>query len=225
MDLSKISEHGSLQYSWSNFIDVTYQELVVRDEYRLKWARDNLPQLRTIVDIGGNLGMFAIFARELFPDGRIISVEACDDTYKLLKRNTVESNVETHNFAMGDGRRLYLNKCPAHSGGNQMVTHTTDDVVGVESHRLCSIFDMCQVEAPYMVKIDIEGGEAFLYDDPDSSNILKQAELVAIEFHVMPSNPSHVFNSWVSRTFKDFDVSNAGAVYTMIKRGGINNNF
>lgn len=218
MDISKISEHGSLRYSWTNFIDVTYQELVINDEYRLKWAQDNLPQVKTIVDIGGNLGMFAVFARELFPDARIISVEACEDTYKILQRNTAEYNIETYNFAMGNGDRLYLAKCLEHSGGNRMVNHPTDDMMGVESHRLSSIFDMLQVETPYMVKIDIEGGEIFLFDDVISSNVLKQAELVTIEFHVSATNPKHVFDSWVSETFNTFDVSNVNAVYTMIRK-------
>lgn len=203
---------------WTNFIDVSYRELVTNDEYRLKWACNNLPPFKTIVDIGGNLGMFAVLARELFPEARIISVEACEDTYEILKRNTAASNVEAYNFAMGDGSRLYLAKCLEHSGGNRMVKHTTDDVVGVESHRLFSIFDMLQVQSPYMVKIDIEGGEKFLFDDVISSNVLKQAELVAIEFHVSAANPQHIFDSWVRETFNDFDVSNLNAVYTMIRK-------
>ena len=194
MDISKISEHGSLKYRWTNLVDVIYRELVIKDEYRLTWASHNLPRIKTIVDIGGNLGMFAIFARELFPDVRIVSVEACKDTYKILERNTAEFNIETYNFAMGDGSRLYLNKCQDHSGANQMVHHTTvDDVVGIESYGLSSIFDMLQIEAPYIVKIDIEGGEICLFDDVKSSDILKEAEYVTMEFHLV-GNLSRDFN-------------------------------
>jgi FkbM family methyltransferase len=218
MDISKINDHGSLKYRWTNLVDVIYQELVIKDEYHLKWARHNLPRIKTIVDIGGNLGMFAIFARELFPDVRIVSVEPCKDTYMILEKNTAESNIEIYNFAMGNGSRLYLNKCPDHSGGNQMVNHVTvDDVIGIESYALSSIFDMLQIEAPYVVKIDIEGGEVCLFDDVKSSDILKEAEYVTMEFHLV-GNLSHDFNIWVNKTFNDFDVSNVDAVYSMTRK-------
>lgn len=233
MDLSKINGYGSLDYDKTfDLIGITHRELVEKDEYRLRWLRDHLvTPIRTVVDIGGNLGMTAIFARELFPDARIVSIEACSDTFNILRENASGFNVELHNFALGDGRRLYLQQCPVHCGANQMIGVPTKDMVGVASYSLPAIFSMLKIEAPYVIKVDIEGGEAFLYGHLESSKILSQSAHSAMEYHRGAANfvvSKCEFDKWILDTHKGHLVTgittsgdcNAvrGAVYTMTDR-------
>lgn len=178
MDLSKVKTTHNVKYSNFDLKGVTYDELVVNDSYRLKEARG----LKTIIDIGGNLGMFAVYCRELFPDARIISVEACSDTFEILKHNTADSQVECLHAAIGDGRTLYLHRCPVHSGGNQFFDLKSESEC-MPSKRLSTLFSEIGVESPYLLKIDIEGGESMLYRDSEVGKIMADCQHFAMEFH------------------------------------------
>lgn len=106
---------GVMEYGDFPLIEFMINEIVIQDCYGLK----NIKEPKTILDIGGNLGVFSIFARNLFPNARIISIEAVYDTYISLKENTKNHNIEVYNMAFGDGSELYLNKCIEHSASNK----------------------------------------------------------------------------------------------------------
>lgn len=231
MDISKIKKQGELKYDPSfDLAKITNDELA-KDEYKFKWLKNAGAVPKTIVDIGGNLGLFALWARELYPNARIISIEACSDTFGLLVYNTRLASIQCHNMALGDGRRLYLWKCPVHSGGNQLRRQPTADRTGIRSYRLAEIFTKVNVEPPFAMKIDIEGGELFLYRDKNAHQIMKGAMHIAIEYHSLDIPGFRVnkceFDEWLRSIFSDTHVITGlggdcenirGAVYTITSK-------
>lgn len=199
---------GNLQYGDFALADYMYNEIVIDDTYGLK----KLKNIKTIVDIGGNLGVFSVYARELFPEARIISIEALYDTYLSLRENTKNHNIEVYNIALGDGSFLFLKKCPDHSGANQFKKEESN--LSIKSKTLREIFEDLKIEKPYMIKIDIEGSEMFLYEDNSCIEILRNCSYFTMEYHNVNMLGYEVnkekWDDWLKTIFNNFNIEGLG---------------
>jgi len=220
---------GSIPYGDFALVEYMYNEIVIEDTYGLrKLKKTHSNSINTIVDIGGNLGVFSAFAREIFPHARIISLEAVYDTYLSLSANLQSFNVETYNMAFGDGSELFFNKCEDHSGANQFKKEKTISNISIISKTLPQIFDDLQINGPYIIKMDIEGGEMFLYENSSSYNILRNAEYFTMEYHQVNmlgyTVDKTMWDAWLLKVFNKFTIEGlggnaTGATYRIIKNG------
>jgi FkbM family methyltransferase len=220
---------GSIQYGDFALVEYMYNEIVIEDTYGLrKLKASHGDSIKTIIDIGGNLGVFSAFAREIFPQARIISLEAVHDTFISLKENLLPYNVETYNMAFGDGSELFFKKCEDHSGANQFKKEQTASNISIKSKTLSQIFTELKIEGPYVIKMDIEGSEMFLYEDAASYNILRGCEYFTMEYHnvnmlgFMVDKP--MWDQWLIEVFNKFNIEGlggnaTGATYRIKKNG------
>ena len=223
-DFKYVNDINYIDLKWIEFV---YNEVVTLDVYGLHKLKKRYANcIKTIIDIGSNLGVFSVFARELFPESRIISLEAMHDTYVLLKQNTQNYNIETYNIALGDGCDLYLDFVP--NPYNSAVTKfgRLPSNIRVSSKTLKNIFEDLKIEAPYVIKMDIEGSELFLYEDTSCIDILRNCCYFTMEYHNMNTlgytvNKSD-WDKWLSNIFVGFDIDGLGgdeqiALYKIIK--------
>jgi FkbM family methyltransferase len=159
----------------------TLHEIYVLDSYRPPSAlRRQLANVRTIVDVGANVGLFSAWAIETMQPAEIIAVEADPANATLLRRclslnsdrvhsRVVEaiaaSKVGTGEFLAGFGPESRIPE-PGEPG-----RHTRIEKVDV--------FDLCN--GADLVKIDIEGGEWELLTDPRFASL--KAGIVLLEHH------------------------------------------
>lgn len=60
-------------------------------------------EIDLIIDVGANIGQFALMCRKLGYQGRIISFEPVEDTFNILKGvSASDSNWDCYNYALGD---------------------------------------------------------------------------------------------------------------------------
>ncbi len=71
--------------------------IVLNDTYGLK----KFQNLKNIVDIGANIGIFSIHAATLFPQAKILAYEPCSQTFANLKKNVDSFNVQVYPYAVG----------------------------------------------------------------------------------------------------------------------------
>jgi FkbM family methyltransferase len=226
VNIKDFKTNGNIKYGTFDLVQCVYDEIVINDEYGLNKLKLD-QSIKTILDIGGNLGMFSVYARELFPNARIISLEAIYDTYLLLAENTKNHNIETYNMALGDGSILYFNYCPDHSGANQLKKEkqfANQSNIEIPSKTLKNIFDNLKIESPYVIKMDIEGSEFFLYDDITCIDILKNCQYFTMEFHKLPE--CHIdkllWDQWLIKTFNNHTIkglggNSLGAIYQITR--------
>jgi FkbM family methyltransferase len=129
----------------------------------------------TILDIGANVGQFAVTFASLVPQAKVYSIEPNPDIFSLLSHNvTGLPNIQVHNFALGPSGRLPFYYVPGSSAlggfirenalrrcsGSQPevvdVSQLTLDVETLNVHRLPDRYDL--------VKIDVEGFEYEVLD-------------------------------------------------------------
>jgi FkbM family methyltransferase len=230
MNIKDFKIIGNLTYGDFPLIEYTYDEIVIQDTYGLRQLQEKNIPITTIVDIGGNLGIFSAFARTLFPQARIVCLEALNDTYLSLKENLQSYNVETYNMAFGDGSTLFFNKCQDHSGANQFRKIKSDShnpEINIISKTLQDIFSDLKIEQPYIIKMDIEGSEMFLYDNPMCYDILRNCQYFTMEYHNVNMLGYIVdkrkWDEWLLTVFVDFTIEGlggnaTGATYKIIKK-------
>lgn len=127
-------------------------------------------QYRTIVDIGANVGQFALFAREQYPKANIYSFEPladCWSTYNSIFQN--DPNVELFRCGIGPADiEAAINVTNANDSSSILAPAATqieafgtkvNSTKKVDLRRLASVLRVDQIVSPALLKIDVQGFE------------------------------------------------------------------
>jgi len=136
-----------------------------------------------ILDIGANVGSFALWASARWPGSTVTSYEPHPGTYELLKRNTDRRrDIVTVNAALfpgGQKTATFLSRF-AGDGESGLASYAGDTFVAgamVEQYEV-AVVDPASLPSADIVKIDIEGGEGDVLDHLD----LSKTSLVLLEY-------------------------------------------
>lgn len=137
-----------------------------------------------VIDIGGHIGLFALFASLFCKVGKIYCIEPIKSNYEMLVENIFLNkikNIIPLNFAVtknDDGARIYLNvDDSAHS-----IFQQGNEYVNVKSISLKSFFDNYQIVKCDLMKIDCEGAEYEIIDSIPELYLSKINKII-IEYH------------------------------------------
>lgn len=124
--------------------------------------------IRTILDIGGNLGQFAVTAKYVWPDAKIFVFEPYDKAFQLLKKNTTGiEGISIYNYGVGEAgeRDIYVVADRTSTASIFMDNAKSSPIVRpgeVEKHESSFINDvvmLCGTSQYDLVKVDVEGAE------------------------------------------------------------------
>ena len=137
---------------------------------------DGLGRPPRILDLGANIGLFAAYCRERWPDAPITAVEPDPENLELLRATAAAAKV------------VVVPACAAtHEGTVRFVagefaeSHVAAEGSGEDTIELPSVDAFRFVQAADLVKIDIEGSEWGILADPRFEEL--GAEAVAMEWH------------------------------------------
>lgn len=197
-----------------------FEEIWVRDEYRFRSFKGS-PQY--FIDVGANVGFTSVLFRALHPLAQIIAIEPTIETVvKYLIPNTSCLNIKIDNSALGDGAPFYLLANRSNSKNMFISQSSSNTGQKISSYCLSDFFEKHEIDLAksYALKIDCEGGEAFLYGDSSAEEILRNASYVGIEFHTKNEKGISLerFKDWSEELFgnKDFKISWLSEGSTMV---------
>src|SRR5438445_100391 len=137
-----------------------------------------------IFDLGANIGMFTKYCRKLFPNAKIISVEPDDDNATEFLKNNFDVNVNFIKAAIGNGIVYRVGGAVNGTGevyvskglGYENVEHfqKRQDIQTVFFSDLVS--EHVKEGQKYIVKMDIEGAENFVFQHEPSVQALLNAD-------------------------------------------------
>jgi FkbM family methyltransferase len=175
------------------------------------WDLDRKPQ--TIVDGGAYIGLSAIYFTMRYPGVRVIAVEASEQNFDLLVRNTAAfPNIQPVHAALwpqpgslvltDPGTGLWGLQVKEAAGRDDAVPGTAGEPA--DSVRAITVGDIIRdhgLDRIDLLKVDIEGAEKELFSEP--GQWLDQVDAICIELHDW-------FKVGCTRTFfaavGDFDV-------------------
>jgi FkbM family methyltransferase len=140
-----------------------------------------------VVDIGGHIGMFAIYLGLRFPEIMIHSFEPFRYNFELFSANIKANaigNIKLHQLAIsGDGRKLEMVTNPTNSGAATCCSRTLSfrRLIDIQSKTLDDIFSELGIEKCKLLKIDCEGME---HEILTSTTVWNRIEHLRAEFHI-----------------------------------------
>jgi len=138
-----------------------------------------------IIDVGANIGAFAVFAKSLFPESRIICIEPMADNFEVLKKNAGDFACLEYGAISNTNRKLTM----YHFGSEASACHSiySGDVKGstpvqVNGISFESLVNKYKIEKVNFLKMDCQGAE-FIIIPSISRSILKKIDYIALEIH------------------------------------------
>jgi FkbM family methyltransferase len=190
----KLEQGLSLVASVDEHLVQLVEEVLADDCYRL--SDTQLRPGEVIVDIGANVGTFAMAAAAVFPEAPIVCVEPSPIAYASLQANVERNNLRRiatvraacgreSGVAMLYSRALHLRSASAFS-----TLYTSDNfgsvflpVAEVPVIRLDELFRAHRIEACGLLKLDCEGAEYDILLNA-SEPLLSKIRQIAVEYHV-----------------------------------------
>ncbi|MCK5241115.1 FkbM family methyltransferase [bacterium] len=157
-----------------------------------------LENVKTIIDLGANIGLSSLYLQARFPKARIVCVEPVKENVELLRQNAHNNNfswkVERAAIQAKSGTvTLYPNEWWSSSTVTEHVATTRQSKDGrlekllslptedVEAVSVNLILDRNQIETVDILKMDIEGAEEQLF--LESPEWLQRIRVLIIEIH------------------------------------------
>jgi FkbM family methyltransferase len=154
----------------------TFHDIFIRHEYKVpELVRAALPAYGArVVDLGANVGLFGIYARQILPECRLIGFEPDPDNLAMLQRNVEH----------GEGGWYEIIDAAAGASESEVTfaiglfdsSHEADEGVTVQKHDVLPTLAECD-----LAKIDIEGGEWEILQDPRLGRAGPTA--IVLEYH------------------------------------------
>jgi FkbM family methyltransferase len=173
---------------------VAVKEVLVQDEYAC--IDTLLAGLATprVIDLGANIGSFALRVFLFSAQARVASVEAAPDTFNVLATNrSLNPFFDWHLFNNGIWRHdepLTLMRRGI-SVGHRVIENGEGDIVqGITLH---SLLDQLKWDAVDLIKMDIEGGEEAVV--PVALDIFRKTRYLIIEVHTDRINAEPVMEA------------------------------
>lgn len=151
---------------------------------------------RTVLDVGANVGQFAVAAAKLWPESRIHSFEPVPECAEELKGNASKlRNVSVYPFALGDSEGEIEFHVNAHTHSSSALplgeAHLEAFPQAREARRtnvkvttLDKVFDDTDLEGPVLLKLDVQGYEPQALRGGEET--LKRVDYVVLEASLKP---------------------------------------
>jgi FkbM family methyltransferase len=172
-----------------------------------------------VIDIGGYIGDFAIYAATHLRAKKVVTIEPSPANWELLQHNIALNRLEDRVFpvqgAVTDGSSIKLDlgarnqaRVSAHYGASHLT-----EVPGIS---LAAIFSRYQLSQIDLLKLDCEGGEyQILSTVPDF--VLERSRNVVFEFHEIEGFVPKLHAVKERLANSGFDLSQRGHLITAVR--------
>lgn len=144
--------------------------------------------VRTVLDIGANIGSSALYFAQLFPSARVFAFEPVPENFALLEANAANcARIRAFNFGLGAAEatlEFFASDDPVNFGGYSRYAAGTDASrrVRVAVRAAGAVLAELGIERAEVIKVDTEGAEyEILTAFP--TEVLRQARYIVGELH------------------------------------------
>ena len=201
MDVTHINQSG---FTWNIRVPKCFQdehvvfEVVTCDCYHLQDIGP-LYKPEVILDIGGHIGTFGVYAKSFWPDAKLVVVEPCAENLELYKLNAKSNGLKNVRFIHGaigyDPDRTCLVNSPTSTGGHLLLNRKQADEYTDKQYRFYNviqddavkIYTVEDIVGDYQyidfAKWDCEGGEVEAFKQMRDDTALK-FKFMCGEYHI-----------------------------------------
>jgi FkbM family methyltransferase len=155
----------------------------------------NWKNAKYIIDAGGHIGTFTLFAAANAPQAQIVTLEPEPSNFIMVTTNVTRNNllnrVSIHNMGVGNGEKITLYTFPNDRGGNSVYRNKEGGVpVTIDTVSLAELFEKHTIDMCDYLKLDCEGAEyEALYTLPEK--YFPRIRCIGMEYHHFSDAPTH----------------------------------
>lgn len=137
--------------------------------------------IKTILDIGANVGFYSVAFRFFQPRARIVAIEPDFDSYNFLVNNTKNLSIETYKMALGNGESV--GKIAGRNSLSNAYSPNSNEKK-CESLLLSDMIKKYNIDTnDLFIKIDTEGAEEAILNHNPSEEIIRKSLGTSMEIH------------------------------------------
>jgi len=159
--------------------------------------------VKTVLDIGANVGATALYFARLFPNASVYAFEPAPDNFRVLERNIANSSrIRGFNFALGAADatlELFASDNPVNFGGYSLHAAGSDTSkrIRIPVRNVATVLAELSLRNIDVIKVDTEGAEwDILTAFPEE--VLRTARYITGELH---GNRDFALLDYLSRWF------------------------
>ena len=122
--------------------------------------------IKTILDIGANIGAAMIFFKSIYPNAKVVCFEPIPGNLEILNKNTSNYlNIEIHKVALSSSNReikMIASPGTGNEGGWSMFQRGAkgdEQTITVKSYNSGEYLNKIGINSPDLIKVDTEGAE------------------------------------------------------------------
>jgi len=164
-----------------------------------------IPETGTILDVGGHIGCFTLFASDRAKKGRILTFEPEPTNFQFLQKNVAANQLDRVKLfplavtAEEGEKEMFYPKKRTSTGGNSLFREGPDSF-RVNCTTLPDIFQKHQLETVDLLKLDCEGAEVEILQTV-SEELLHRIQQIVMEIH-LPKQMEPIFERLLQSGFK-----------------------
>jgi FkbM family methyltransferase len=168
-----------------------FEQVILHKEYEAVATYSRLLNFipKTILDLGGNIGLTSVYLSQIYPSAAILVVEPDAANAAILRHNVALNKLSsrikvvegavwskeallqtTRGFRDSEGWSVQVEES---QGGD-------NSIKGYTVAQLMKLGDFPQID---LLKVDIEGAEKYLFESEESTAFLRFVKLLCIEIH------------------------------------------
>jgi FkbM family methyltransferase len=191
----------------------TFKQIFLRKEYEVPFDG----QVKTILDLGANVGYAAVYFANRFPEATIIAVEPASDNFAQLLKNTKSySTIHAVQSAVwSSGKSLKI--VDLGQSWSYRVSEVPENTPGsFVAKSIPDLMDQFQLDHLDIVKIDVEGTECELFANHIDA-WLPKTKMIIVEFHdwMFPGSSKQITELLTRR---GFSVSTSGENHIFVSQ-------
>lgn len=159
-----------------------FMNVILDDEYGLRKINE---QPKVIYDIGGNIGLFAIWAALNFPEAKIESFEPHPETFQFLSKNMSQFvGCAVRNVALGSKNGLGFISSNTESRSNRVSSDAAREEKSGHEIQIVAFEELVAAERQEidLLKIDCEGAEWDIFEDAAP---FQKVRMIRMEYHLV----------------------------------------
>jgi FkbM family methyltransferase len=143
----------------------------------------------TVIDIGGHIGLFSLYASEKCKSGKIFTFEPVKENFDLLKENIKINNIKNiypKNIAVSNNNSNITIFLSNDQSGHGMYKKTSKSR-NIKSTNLEEICLENEIKNCNLLKIDAEGAEFEILENINEK-IIEKIKNIILEYHIFEKN-------------------------------------
>ncbi len=147
---------------------------------------------KTIIDLGGYVGLASAYFANAYPDAKIVLIEPDSDNFLIAQLNTRQfRNVRCINVGVWS-ESCFISDASERSDKDWSKRYIKVDTVwgqkqklehGIKALTIPKIMELAGFDSIDFIKIDIEGGEKALFLSPTAAEWIDKCKLITCELH------------------------------------------